>query len=92
MALPSLSERHQVLHGHVEALHEFYGTTMGVRITRKHVGWYLSDDQRFTPPQQRALKQQFNALASPETQFDWINDVMAPGAAIRLLAKGSHAA
>ncbi len=92
MALPGLSERHQVLHGHVEALHEFYGATMGVRIARKHVGWYLSDDQRFTPPQQRALKQQFNALASPETQFDWINDAMAPGAASRLLAKGSHAA
>nr|WP_298968784.1 tRNA dihydrouridine synthase DusB [uncultured Halomonas sp.] len=92
MPLPSLMERHQVLHEHVEALHAFYGTTMGVRIARKHVGWYLSDDTRFTPPQQRALKQQFNALASPETQFDWINDVMAPGAAIRLLAKGSHAA
>jgi tRNA-dihydrouridine synthase B len=92
MALPSLTERRQVLHGHIEALHEFYGTTMGVRIARKHVGWYLNDDLRFTQPQQRALKQQFNALASPEMQFDWINDAMAPGAATRLLAKGSYAA
>lgn len=92
MALPTLAERQQVLLGHVEALHDFYGTTMGVRIARKHVGWYINDDPRFTQPQQRTLKQQFNALASPETQFDWINDVMAPGAAMRLLAKGSYAA
>ena len=92
MAPPSLTERQQVLNGHVGALHEFYGDTMGVRIARKHVGWYLSDDPRFTPPQQHALKQQFNALASPETQFDWINDAMAPDAATRLLAKGSYAA
>ncbi len=92
LALPSLTERRQVLQEHVVALHEFYGSTMGVRIARKHVGWYISDDVRFTQPQQRALKQQFNALTSPETQFDWINDVMASGAATRLLAKGSYAA
>lgn len=93
LALPSLAQRHQVLRGHLVALHEFYGTTMGVRIARKHVGWYLSGDPRFTQPQQRGLKQQFNALASPETQLDWINDAMAAeDAAMRMLAKGSHAA
>jgi len=92
MALPTLSERHAVLCSHLTALHEFYGSTMGVRIARKHVGWYLSDDQRFSPEQQRGLKQQFNALALPEMQFDWINDAMAPDAAARLLAKGSYAA
>lgn len=92
MALPTLIERHHVLQGHIAALHEFYGDTMGVRIARKHVGWYLNDDPRFTQLQQRALKQQFNALALPEMQFDWINDAMAPDAATRLLAKGSHAA
>lgn len=92
LALPTLIERHQVLHEHIAALHEFYGDTMGVRIARKHVGWYLNDDPRFTQPQQRALKQQFNALALTEMQFDWINDAMAPDAATRLLAKGSYAA
>lgn len=92
MALPTLMERHQVLQEHVAALHAFYGITMGVRIARKHVGWYLSDDSRFTPHQQRTLKQQFNALASPDTQFDWINDAMALDAASRLLATGSYAA
>ncbi|TVP49357.1 MAG: tRNA dihydrouridine synthase DusB [Halomonas sp.] len=92
IALPTLIERHRVLGEHILALHEFYGSTMGVRIARKHVGWYLGDDHRFTQLQQRVLKQQFNALALPELQFDWINDVMAPDAPARLLAKGSYAA
>ncbi|PRY65726.1 tRNA-U20-dihydrouridine synthase [Vreelandella songnenensis] len=92
LALPSLDERRLVLVEHVAALHAFYGDTMGVRIARKHIGWYLESDQRFCDDKRRRLKQQFNALASPETQFNWINDAMAFDADKRLLAKGSHAA
>tara|TARA_B100000508_G_scaffold136948_1_gene130699 strand:- start:546 stop:1391 length:846 start_codon:yes stop_codon:yes gene_type:complete len=92
LAPPSLTERCQILLEHLQALHAFYGDTMGVRIARKHVGWYLNDDQRFSDAEQRALKQQFNALASTEAQFDWINNAMTHDAAQRLLAKGSHAA
>lgn len=92
LGLPSLDERRHVLIEHVAALHAFYGETMGVRIARKHIGWYLESDQRFCDAKCRKLKQQFNALASPETQFDWINDAMAFDADQRLLPKGSHAA
>ncbi|MGP8288876.1 tRNA dihydrouridine synthase DusB [Vreelandella zhanjiangensis] len=92
LALPSLEERRRVLLAHVAALHAFYGDTMGVRIARKHIGWYLESDQRFCEAIRRQLKQQFNALTLPETQFNWINDAMALDADKRLLAKGSHAA
>ncbi|GGC83495.1 tRNA-dihydrouridine synthase B [Vreelandella lutescens] len=92
LALPSLAERGQVLREHLQALHAFYGETMGVRIARKHVGWYLNDDQRFTDAEQRTLKQQFNALATPESQFEWMNNAMTHDATQRLLVKGSHAA
>ncbi|MDP3535819.1 tRNA dihydrouridine synthase DusB [Halomonas sp. GFAJ-1] len=92
LASPSLTERCQVLAEHVGALHTFYGETMGVRIARKHVGWYVNDDQRFSDHQRRMLKQQFNALSSPDSQFEWINNAMTHDAAERLLAKGSHAA
>lgn len=92
LASPRLSERHQVLTEHLHALHAFYGDTMGVRIARKHLGWYLNDDQRFSDTQCRTLKQQFNALTSPNSQIDWINNAMKQDAAERLLAKGSHAA
>ncbi|XOZ35194.1 tRNA dihydrouridine synthase DusB [Halomonadaceae bacterium KBTZ08] len=30
-----------ILMGHVEALHAFYGDYIGLRVARKHVGWYL---------------------------------------------------
>lgn len=92
LASPSLAERCSVLLEHLQALHDFYGTTMGVRIARKHVGWYLDDDKRFNSTQQRKLKQQFNALTTPDEQFDWIHNAMTQDASKRLLAKGSHAA
>ena len=38
---PSRKEVHQVLRAHVCALHEFYGEHQGVRVARKHFGWYL---------------------------------------------------
>ena len=37
---PSLAEVRGVLLGHLEHLHAFYGEPAGVRIARKHLGWY----------------------------------------------------
>ncbi len=38
---PSLEEVRTILLGHVQELHQFYGELKGLRIARKHVGWYL---------------------------------------------------
>ena len=47
----------QILTRHLDALHRFYGETMGVRIARKHVGWYLQshDDNK-------QFRKRFNAI------------------------------
>ncbi len=37
---PEVAEMYSVLREHLEALHAFYGVQDGVRIARKHVGWY----------------------------------------------------
>ncbi|MFG6666472.1 tRNA dihydrouridine synthase DusB [Halomonas sp. HNIBRBA4712] len=92
LATPPLEARQAVLEEHIQALHAFYGETMGVRIARKHLGWYLEEDARFLETQRKSLKQQFNALGTPQAQFEWINKAMSPDAAALLLAKGSHAA
>ncbi|WP_422822412.1 tRNA dihydrouridine synthase [Vreelandella azerica] len=92
LAPPALSERGHVLSEHLGALHEFYGATMGPRIARKHLGWYLDTDKRFDAAQIRELKRQFNALTSPSAQLEWIHKAMADDANERLFAKGSHAA
>jgi tRNA-dihydrouridine synthase B len=40
---PSLAEVRDILLGHLQALHDFYGAPQGVRIARKHLGWYAKD-------------------------------------------------
>jgi len=38
---PSPQEVHAVMQEHISGLHRFYGETQGVRVARKHFGWYL---------------------------------------------------
>ncbi|MEO7257956.1 MAG: tRNA dihydrouridine synthase DusB, partial [Luteimonas sp.] len=52
---PSLQEVRAVLLGHLEHLHAFYGEPAGVRIARKHLGWYAKD---------RAENQAFRAIVN----------------------------
>ncbi|NIC04461.1 tRNA dihydrouridine synthase DusB [Billgrantia bachuensis] len=75
---PEPRERASVLRGHLHALHEFYGDYMGVRIARKHLGWYLASDCRFNTERQRELRAAFNALEQPDEQYDFIDDLFCP--------------
>ena len=43
LAEPTLTEVRAVLLGHLAHLHAFYGEAAGVRIARKHLGWYAKD-------------------------------------------------
>ncbi|MDD1608902.1 MAG: tRNA dihydrouridine synthase DusB [Methylococcaceae bacterium] len=38
---PTVSEIHQTILQHLDALYSFYGNTVGVRMARKHIGWYF---------------------------------------------------
>jgi tRNA-dihydrouridine synthase B len=40
-AKPELAEMREVILEHVTNLHAFYGEEAGLRIARKHIGWYL---------------------------------------------------
>ncbi|WP_305806182.1 tRNA dihydrouridine synthase DusB [Stenotrophomonas sp. YIM B06876] len=40
---PTLTEVRDILLGHLHDLHAFYGEQQGVRIARKHLGWYARD-------------------------------------------------
>ena len=40
---PSPAQVRDILLGHLEHLHAFYGEVSGVRIARKHLGWYAKD-------------------------------------------------
>jgi len=53
---------------HVSELHDFYGITMGVRIARKHVAWYLNKR-----PKHQEFRKIFNQIESPQKQLEVIN-------------------
>ena len=43
LAPPNAQEVHTVMTEHLRRLHQFYGERTGVRVARKHIGWYLKD-------------------------------------------------
>lgn len=55
---------------HLQALHDFYGTIAGPRIARKHLSWYLPEEQH------RPFRQAFNRLNEPEQQLIALNKYM----------------
>ncbi len=61
---PSLHEVRDVLLGHLEHLHAFYGELAGVRIARKHLGWYAKDR-----PENAAFREVVNRAGSADAQL-----------------------
>jgi len=67
---PTLDHVFAIILRHIKALHGFYGDILGVRIARKHVGWYLQYINN-----DPLLRKTFNALQSPQEQIDAINPI-----------------
>jgi tRNA-dihydrouridine synthase B len=61
---PALSTKLAVMKQHLRALHAHYGELAGLRIARKHIGWYLVDQQIPT------FTKNFNQLNSAQAQLD----------------------
>jgi tRNA-dihydrouridine synthase B len=69
LAPPTLVEVRDVLIGHMEALHAFYGEQSGVRIARKHLGWYAKDR-----PENHAFRNVVNRAETAEMQLALTQD------------------
>jgi len=67
---PNSGEIKQVLIAHITGLAQFYGEDSGVRIARKHVGWYLREQQ--VP---RDFLKGFNTLTGLAAQVEAINQM-----------------
>jgi len=66
---PALAEVRDVLLGHLHALHAFYGEMQGVRIARKHLGWYAKDR-----PENAAFRAVVNRAETAEAQVALTTD------------------
>ncbi|GLQ93030.1 tRNA dihydrouridine synthase DusB [Dyella acidisoli] len=62
---PSLFEVSTILLGHLEHLYGFYGEHAGVRIARKHLGWYAKDR-----PENGAFRDVVNRAESAQDQLN----------------------
>lgn len=61
---PTQKEIFSIMCEHLENLYSLYGTYMGVRIARKHVGWYCQSH-----PQQAKFRSTFNQIDDADRQI-----------------------
>ena len=71
---PSLPEVRDILLGHLQHLHAFYGELSGVRIARKHLGWYAKDRPEHSEEQRAAFRAVVNRAETPEAQLRLTRD------------------
>jgi|TARA_Y100000310_G_C20679807_1_gene815221 tRNA-dihydrouridine synthase B len=67
---------------HLRELHRFYGEASGVRIARKHVGWYLQEQ-----PGAQEKRRAFNGLVAAKDQLTFLDGCFA-----RFITEGDMAA
>jgi tRNA-dihydrouridine synthase B len=67
LSAPSFEDVGRMMARHLKALHDFYGEVGGVRISRKHIGWYSSE-----LPGGKEFTQQFNKLDSRIQQQEFL--------------------
>ncbi len=69
----SLTEKQMIIIDHINAIHRFFGTKTGVRVARKHIGWYL-DKLSISPVVKRSIFE----TDKPERQVQLLDQALAP--------------
>nr|WP_320135935.1 tRNA dihydrouridine synthase DusB [uncultured Amphritea sp.] len=70
---PTAVEVRDTLLEHLSALYRFYGDYAGIRIARKHVGWYLKNSQHTEQlSNSERFRKEFNQIEETELQQDAI--------------------
>ena len=69
----TISEIQSVINNHLENLYSFYGETSGVRIARKHIGWYFDHLGSIPLPRKKEIFQAPN----PSQQIALVNSVFS---------------
>lgn len=69
----STKEFQVIVNNHLESLYSFYGNNSGVRIARKHIGWYF-DNLEFIPT---ARRKEINQIQEPSLQRAMVNSIFS---------------
>ena len=65
-AIPSAAYRANTICAHINAIHNYYGADLGVKLARKHIKWYL---QHWEVPASELLRKRINAAEQPNVQI-----------------------
>jgi len=71
VARPTLKEFSQLVAEHYDSILQFYGRELGVRVARKHLGWYM--DEAGTA---QVLRRKILTAATPEDVFEALPDAI----------------
>lgn len=74
MDTPTGQELANIVAGHYRAILDQYGEALGIRIARKHIGWYIDAN---LPNDDGILRKQLMVENSPEQVLDWIEQIFA---------------
>jgi tRNA-dihydrouridine synthase B len=83
LAEPSPLEVRDILLGHLENLYSFYGEALGVRVARKHIGWYSKGCVGGA-----AFRRTINTLETPAGQHTLIETFFAQQAERAVIPTG----
>ncbi|NOQ87654.1 MAG: tRNA dihydrouridine synthase DusB [Gammaproteobacteria bacterium] len=71
---PDNNETSKILIEHLQNLYDFYGDLSGVRIARKHIGWYINNLQGADRQGAKSFRQQVNQIDDADTQLELVTD------------------
>ena len=61
---------------HIDAIHRYYGTDQGVRIARKHIGWYLYNLTDQNQVLLKKLKREIFTIADAPNQLNQLESIL----------------
>ncbi len=70
------NDKFAVILKHIHAIHRYYGTDQGVRIARKHIGWYLYNLLGDNPSLLKNLKKEIFIISDAVDQITVLSDAL----------------
>lgn len=67
---PSWDAQQEIVTGHYRDMLDHYGVSLGIRVARKHLVWYLEDVSRRLPEQAMTAKRKIVRMTDPDAVLD----------------------
>jgi tRNA-dihydrouridine synthase B len=74
LSKPDNDETRRVLTDHLENLYDFYGELSGVRIARKHIGWYIKAASINNPQEAELFRKEVNQVNDAKNQLELVTE------------------